>query len=136
MVHSIRLSWFVALVIGVFASLAFSQDCPELAGRWPYGPTQAVAEFGDYIAYGSGVALIIADGSNPSSPQQVGELEMPYRLFDVTVRGNLAYVANMEGGLRIVDIADPRAPQEVGSFVPAPVAGQPAPQTNDLFLNV
>ena len=35
-------------------------------------------------------------------------------------------------GLRIVDIADPGAPQEVGHFIPHPANGRVAPQTNDV----
>ena len=39
------------------------------------------------------------------------------------------------GGLRIVDIADPTQPEEVGFFIPEPVAGQPYPQTNDVDVD-
>ena len=34
--------------------------------------------------------------------------------------------------LRIVDVADPLMPREVGYFVPEPVAGRPSPQINDV----
>ena len=37
--------------------------------------------------------------------------------------------------MRFVDVADPLAPQEVSSFVPEPVNGQPAPQTNDVNVD-
>jgi hypothetical protein len=47
----------------------------------------------------------------------------------------LVYCAWFSGGLRIVDVADPLAPQEVGFFMPEPVAGQPAPQTNDVDVD-
>ena len=36
------------------------------------------------------------------------------------------------GGLRIVDIADPHAPREVGHFIPEPAPGRAAPQSNDV----
>ena len=39
------------------------------------------------------------------------------------------------GGLRILDVADPYLPQEVGHFVPEPVNGQPAPQSNDVEVD-
>jgi hypothetical protein len=37
--------------------------------------------------------------------------------------------------LRIVDMADPSAPREVGFFIPEPVSGKPAPQSNDVMLD-
>ena len=39
------------------------------------------------------------------------------------------------GGLRIVDVADPSAPQEVGHFIPEPAAGKVAPQSNDVDVD-
>jgi hypothetical protein len=47
----------------------------------------------------------------------------------------LVYCAWFAGGLRIVDIADPDAPQEVGHFIPHPAAGKTAPQTNDVDID-
>jgi len=49
--------------------------------------------------------------------------------------GTLVFCAWFAGGLRIVDVADPLAPQEVGWFIPEPVVGQPAPQTNDVDVD-
>jgi hypothetical protein len=37
--------------------------------------------------------------------------------------------------MRIVDIADPTAPQEVGWFIPEPAPGKVAPQTNDVDVD-
>jgi hypothetical protein len=50
-------------------------------------------------------------------------------------QGTLVYCAWFAGGLRIVDIADPTAPQEVGWFIPEPAAGKVAPQTNDVDVD-
>jgi hypothetical protein len=47
----------------------------------------------------------------------------------------LVYCAWFSGGLRIVDIADPMAPREVGSFIPEPPPGKPGPLTNDVDLD-
>jgi len=47
----------------------------------------------------------------------------------------LVYATWFSGGLRIIDVADPFAPQEVGFFIPEPVTGQPAPQSNDVTLD-
>jgi len=55
--------------------------------------------------------------------------------FHEKMTDTLVYCAWFSGGLRIIDVADPFAPQEVGSFVPEPVAGNPAPQSNDVFVD-
>ena len=39
------------------------------------------------------------------------------------------------GGLRIIDVADPAAPREVGFFIPDPAGGHAAPQSNDVMLD-
>ncbi len=44
----------------------------------------------------------------------------------------LVYLTWFAGGLRIVDVADPAKPQEVGFFIPEPVNGFASPQTNDV----
>ena len=77
---------------------------------------------------------------------QVSELDSPYsraapgrfgahqfheRMDDDT----LVYCTWFAGGLRIVDVADPAAPREVGHFVPEPASGQAGPQTNDVDVD-
>jgi hypothetical protein len=39
------------------------------------------------------------------------------------------------GGLRLVDIANPYRPEEVGYFIPDPAAGQRSAQSNDVFYD-
>jgi hypothetical protein len=75
----------------------------------------------------------------------VGELDSPYsrvaharfgaHQFHERIDGTLVHCAWFGGGLRIVDIADPTCPREVGAFIPEPPAGQPAPQSNDVFVD-
>ncbi|MGI9336701.1 MAG: LVIVD repeat-containing protein [Gammaproteobacteria bacterium] len=48
---------------------------------------------------------------------------------------NLIYVTWFSGGLRVVDIGDPGEPVEVGHFIPEPVNGVPAPQSNDVDVD-
>jgi hypothetical protein len=52
--------------------------------------------------------------------------------FQEHFEDTMVYCAWFSGGLRIVDIADPLAPREVGFYIPEPVKGAPAPQTNDV----
>lgn len=47
----------------------------------------------------------------------------------------LVFCAWFAGGLRIVDIADPTAPREVGYYIPQPAPGKVAPQTNDVDVD-
>jgi len=77
----------------------------------------------------------------PLSLFEVSELDSPWsraapgrfgaHQFQEHMKDSLVYCAWFAGGLRIVDVADPTAPREVGHFIPEPAAGQPAPQTND-----
>ena len=47
----------------------------------------------------------------------------------------LVYATWFSGGLRIVDIADPMLPREVGHFIPEPAPGQESPQSNDVDVD-
>jgi hypothetical protein len=76
---------------------------------------------------------------------EVSELDSPWsrvapgrfgaHQFQEHMEGTLLYCAWFSGGLRIVDVAEPAAPQEVGYFIPEPAAGKVAPQTNDVDVD-
>ncbi len=76
---------------------------------------------------------------------QVSELDSPFsraapgrfgaHQFHERMDDTLVYCTWFAGGLRIVDIADPAAPQEAGHFIPEPAPGQPGPQTNDVDVD-
>jgi hypothetical protein len=114
-----RVARVVALVvIGVYvpAVPAHAADCPELVGRWPYGPTYAVAVAGNHAYFGSGTALMVADVSTPAAPHVVGSVTLPDFVEGVAVAGGYAYVATYDAGLRVIDVSIPSAPVEVGGF--------------------
>jgi hypothetical protein len=81
----------------------------------------------------------------PLSIYEVSELDSPWsratpgrfgaHQFQEHMKDTLVYCAWFAGGLRIVDIADPLAPREVGYFIPQPAAGKAAPQTNDVDVD-
>jgi len=81
----------------------------------------------------------------PLSIFEVSELDSPWsraapgrfgaHQFQEHMDGTLVYCAWFAGGLRIVDVADPAAPQEVGHFIPEPAAGKVAPQSNDVDVD-
>ena len=81
----------------------------------------------------------------PLSIFEVSELDSPWsraapgrfgaHQFQEHMDGTLVYCTWFAGGLRIVDVADPSAPQEVGHFIPDPAAGKVAPQSNDVDVD-
>jgi len=81
----------------------------------------------------------------PLSIYEVSELDSPWsratpgrfgaHQFQEHMKDTLVYCAWFAGGLRIVDIADPLAPREVGFFIPEPAPGKAAPQTNDVDVD-
>jgi hypothetical protein len=70
----------------------------------------------------------------------VGEMDSPYsrkgrfgaHQYREKLNSTLVYAAWFSGGLRIIDIADPYWPKEVGHFIPEPVNGFTSPQSNDV----
>jgi hypothetical protein len=89
----------------------------------------------------------ISDYANikPLSLFEVSELDSPFartpgarfgaHQFHERMTGTLVYAVWFGGGLRIIDVADPLAPREVGYFIPDPVQGRKAPQSNDVMLD-
>ena len=91
----------------------------------------------------------ITDVANikPLSIYEVSELDSPWsraapgrfgaHQFQEHMKGGdtLMYCAWFAGGLRIVDVKDPAAPEEVGYFIPEPAKGRAAPQSNDVDVD-
>ena len=81
----------------------------------------------------------------PLSLFEVSELDSPFartpgarfgaHQFHERMSGTLVFAVWFGAGLRIVDVADPSAPREVGYFIPEPAGGRPAPQSNDVVLD-
>ena len=81
----------------------------------------------------------------PLGQFQVSELDSPFsrtpgarfgaHQFCERMAGTIVYAVWFGGGLRIIDVADPLCPREIGHFIPEPVAGRPAPQSNDVALD-
>lgn len=55
--------------------------------------------------------------------------------FHERIDDTRVYCTWFSGGLRIVDVADPFNPAEIGSFIPQPRAGFDAPQSNDVCVD-
>jgi hypothetical protein len=87
-------------------------------GRWNGGNySVSVAVSGNYAwvgtEYNSGLAVV--DVSNPvNSVTQVGQFPVPSRAYDVAVADDYAFVADYTAGLRVIDVLNPAAPEEIG----------------------
>lgn len=55
--------------------------------------------------------------------------------FHEKPHGTLIFATWFSGGLRIVDIKNPKLPEEVGYFIPEPCGGFPSPQASDVFVD-
>ncbi|HKA43929.1 MAG TPA: hypothetical protein VKF40_18250 [Burkholderiales bacterium] len=96
-------------------------------------------------------ALWVFDASDlgdikPLSTFQVSELDSPWsraapgrfgahQFWERMRDDTLVYCTWFAGGLRIVDLADPSAPAEVGYFIPEPARGRAGPMTNDVDVD-
>ncbi|MEX0713172.1 MAG: PQQ-binding-like beta-propeller repeat protein [Pirellulales bacterium] len=67
------------------------------------------------------------DVSNRQAPTKVGSCSLPGRARDIAVSDGFAYVAAQDGGLRVVDVSNPKAPSEVASYLPGVAARPGAP---------
>ncbi len=77
--------------------------------------------------------LAVYQGSESSTPwAETRGTRYGAHQFQEHFEDTYVYCAWFSGGLRIVDVKDPLAPREVGYYIPEPVAGAPAPQTNDV----
>ncbi len=94
--------------------------------------------------------ILTFDVTDPASIQPLGqfhvsEMDSPFSrtpgarfgAHQVCERmaGTIVHAVWFSGGLRIVDVANPLAPREIGWFIPEPADGRPAPQTNDVALD-
>jgi hypothetical protein len=79
------------------------------------GTHVAVARGYAYVANGAPEAgLLVVDVSDPAHPVPVGSTAEPSSA--VVVAGRYAYVADLESGLRIVDVLRPGQPRQVGFY--------------------
>ena len=106
------------------------------------------AERGDDAGQPHG-PFYVFDVSDPANMEllathHVGEDQSPYNKphmrfgahqFREEMTDTLAYVTWFAAGLRIIDIKNPTAPEEVGYFIPEPGTGFDTPQTNDVSMD-
>jgi hypothetical protein len=65
---------------------------------------------------GLGLLLVgVAPAADSLNVRFIGSYDTPYNAVDVAVKGDYAFVADQSSGLRVISIADPAHPTEVGS---------------------
>jgi hypothetical protein len=89
---------------------------PTLAGQCslpgPGDPNGLVVSGGRaYVGTGD---VVILDVANPLNPHELGCYVSPSYAYDLTVRGDTAFVPDGYSGLRVVDVSDPLQPRELG----------------------
>jgi hypothetical protein len=101
---------------GGLAATAATPRTLELVSQMG-GPTYAAVVEGNLLYFGVGPRLVIWDVSDPTAPVLLGQTGMLRDVVvDIDVAGGFAYLACERGGLRVVDVSDPAAPREVGSY--------------------
>jgi hypothetical protein len=70
-----------------------------------------------------------------ASPYNGPDVRFGAHQFREKMDDTITYVTWFAAGLRILDLADPTQPTEIGYFIPAPWGGRPAPQTNDVEMD-
>jgi len=94
----------------------------------------------------------VVDIADPAAPRYVAPFPAPDAAYDASAlrfgphafhenrRGSyrserLVFATYFNAGVRVYDLEDPTAPREVAHWVPDAPAGQPVPQSNDLFVD-
>ena len=104
-----------SITTSVTSSSAISQNV-ELVGQIG-GPTYAVAVQDHYAYVGVGAKLAVLDISDPTNPIVMGQTgALPETPMRVVVSGVYAYIADGNSGLRIINVADPMRPAEIGFY--------------------
>lgn len=115
---------------------------PAGAGEFLLAVDEGWNDEGDALPAG----LWVAEVATPAAPALVGRYKRPppsgsepgfwgaHQPHERIVDG-LAFVAWFQHGLRVVDVSNPQAPAEVGSFVPRPRGDRRHPLSNDVFVD-
>ncbi|MBI1987521.1 MAG: choice-of-anchor D domain-containing protein [Nitrospinae bacterium] len=110
------LSWLLLAGIGAGAAegALLRRENVELVKQIG-GSALSVTLQGNLAYLGLGPTLHLLDVKRPESPELKGRILLPGLVKGIAVSGRHAYVANGKGGLRIVNVAIPASPREVGA---------------------
>jgi len=96
----------------------FCPRVPHIAGFYELRTPNAVFVDGSYayVATGSTQGLAVIDVSDVSNPLLVTDYSTTDYAWDLSFHGNHVYIADRNGGLKIINVEDPLDPVEVGHF--------------------
>jgi hypothetical protein len=103
------------LLICMHPSQGRADDCLQLTGQWGYGPAHRLSATESHVYWASGAVVRVTETTDPLLAV-VGEATLPGLPEDLFIHGDMLLVAAGDAGLRIVDVADPQQPVEVGFF--------------------
>jgi len=127
MLRQLIIVMVAAVVANLAAGPAWTQCLEYVAGvpfaisRGSMPSATAVAAAGELAYFNTGPVLHVADVSDPTNPQVLGEVTLPGRITAIAVDGSTSYVAMGGAGVSIVDVGNPWAP-EVASSIETPWA--------------
>jgi hypothetical protein len=87
-------------------------SAPEQVGVISAGGIEVEVANG-YLYVGGASWLRVFSLADPASPELVGSCALGAYMNDLAITGNYAYVADMQGGLRIIDVSNPAHPVAV-----------------------
>lgn len=91
---------------------------PFIVGSYNHGAyTIDVAISNNYAYVSKGSELKVLDISNLNKLNLIGHCATPDVARGLAVLGNYVYIADSDSGLRIIDISNPYAPQQIGSYI-------------------
>ena len=82
-IRAAPLNMVLGIGLCLLSSYAPAQDCPVLVGEWTLDPAYALAASGDLVVFGNGASLLVADVTDPGSPQVVGGVVLPGKVMDI-----------------------------------------------------
>ncbi len=87
----------------------------SVIGQWGDGPSTAFVAAGEIGYHGRGcIVEAVAIGGDKAPGRELGRVTLPSRVTDLERREGMLYVADYNGGLRVIDVADPTLPVEIG----------------------
>ncbi len=110
-----------SVVTSGMANSNYVVSCEEISqidtggGAWDITISDNYAYVCDALDNSPG-GLVIVDISDPTNPIQIGSYFDSGSPHEVTVRDNIAYVADFTDGLEILNVSDPSNPVEIGSY--------------------
>ena len=82
------------------------------------GALSACALHGNLAAFSTGPELHLYDLADSTAPKELGKILLLSKIKEISFSqdGKSIYVADGRGGLRIIDVADPKSPKEIATY--------------------